>query len=77
MFPFHAQQTNQNKDYKIWTGTNHPEEIVTEGFLRTKLDYIHNNPVKAGWVAEPEDYLYSSASNYTTGRGIMEIDYLF
>lgn len=77
MFQFHAQQTNQNKDYKIWTGTNHPEEIITENFLRTKPDYIHNNPVKAGWVTEPEDYLYSSASNYITGRGIMEIDYLF
>jgi hypothetical protein len=29
-----------------------------------KLDYIHNNPVKAGIVLSPEDYLYSSAVNY-------------
>lgn len=76
-FEFHAKGTNQNKDYKIWTGNNHPEQIYTEEFLRTKLDYIHNNPVRAGWVAKPENYLYSSASNYILGKGIMEIDYLF
>ncbi len=27
-----------------------------------KLDYIHNNPVAAGIVNEPYEYLYSSAS---------------
>ena len=30
----------------------------------TKLKYIHNNPVKAGLVKRPEDYIYSSARNY-------------
>ncbi|HEY0656563.1 MAG TPA: hypothetical protein VGD65_25695 [Chryseosolibacter sp.] len=28
------------------------------------LDYIHENPVNAGIVCSPEDYLYSSAKNY-------------
>lgn len=36
-FAFHAKGTNQNKDYKIWTNDNHPEQIFTEKFLRTKL----------------------------------------
>ncbi|MBX3242032.1 MAG: transposase [Chitinophagaceae bacterium] len=76
-FKYHACGTNQNKDYKLWISGSHPEQIYSEGFMRTKLDYIHNNPVRAGWVEKPEDYLYSSASNYATGRGIMEIDYLF
>jgi putative transposase len=77
MFGFHANRTNQNKDYKIWTNSNHPEEIHSETFLRSKLNYIHENPVRAGWVEKPEDYLYSSAGNYVKGKGIMEIDYLF
>ncbi|MGN6493944.1 MAG: REP-associated tyrosine transposase [Agriterribacter sp.] len=76
-FAFHAGGTNQNKDYKLWTNNNHPEQIYTEKFMRTKLDYIHDNPVRAGWVEKPEDYLYSSASNYILGKGIMEIDYLY
>ena len=29
-----------------------------------RLEYIHNNPVEAGIVLSPEDYLYSSAINY-------------
>jgi putative transposase len=32
--------------------------------LQQRLDYIHNNPVQAGIVMSPEDYLYSSAVNY-------------
>jgi len=32
--------------------------------IETRLSYIHENPVRAGLVAEAEDYLYSSARNY-------------
>ena len=63
MFLFYGNRTNQNKEFKIWTGDNHPEEITTHEFLMTKLNYIHENPVRAGWVRKPEDYLYNSASN--------------
>lgn len=76
MFSFYANKTNQNKNYKIWTNDNYPEEIFSDAFLKTKLKYIHQNPVRAGWVNNSEDYLYSSASNYIKGKGIMEIDYL-
>lgn len=76
MFRFYANRTNQNKEFKIWTGDNHPEEIYSKEFFITKLNYIHENPVRAGWVQRPDDYIYSSASNYETGKGIFEIDYL-
>jgi hypothetical protein len=32
--------------------------------MERSLDYIHDNPVKAGIVLSPEHYLYSSAINY-------------
>ena len=38
-----------------------------------KLEYIHNNPVKAGFVDEPEHYLYSSAINYSGGKGMIDL----
>ena len=41
------------------------EVIQNEAMLLTKLDYIHNNPVKAGIVDSPEKYLFSSARNYS------------
>lgn len=76
MFKFYAKFNNQNKEYKMWISGSHPEEITSEKLLRTKLNYIHENPVRAGWVLKPEDNVYSSASNYITGKGICEIDYL-
>lgn len=75
MFKYYAKETNQNKNYKLWTNKNHPEEIRSEKFLKVKLNCIHDNPVRAGWIKEPGDYIYSSASDYISGKGIMEIDY--
>ncbi|MFC1651966.1 transposase [Patescibacteria group bacterium] len=50
--------------FQIWQHSNYPEFIETEKFFFQKLEYIHNNPVKAGYVKKPEDYLFSSARNY-------------
>jgi len=77
MFQYFARPSSQNLYFKMWTGDNHPEHIYSLDFLMTKLNYIHNNPVKAGLVELPEHYLYSSASNYILGKGMIEIDYLF
>lgn len=77
MFDFYANRTNNNKFFKVWTGNNHPEEIHSQSFMMTKLNYIHNNPVKAGIVAEPSHYLYSSAANYEGKKGLIDIDFLY
>ena len=45
--------------------------------MMSKLNYIHENPVRAGLVREPSDYLYSSAGDYQGKNGLMEIDFLF
>ncbi len=38
-----------------------------------KLDYLHLNPVEAGIVLLAAHYLLSSASNYVTGRGVLDV----
>lgn len=49
--------------------------IRSEKQFRMKLAYIHNNPVKAGLVAEAVNYPYSSARDWLgVGRGTIEID---
>ena len=63
---------SRNKNYQFWQYGNHPEEIYTEKFLWSKIDYIHLNPVRAGVVEKSADYLYSSASNYMGGRGVLK-----
>lgn len=42
-------------------------------FFKQKLDYIHQNPVRAEFVRYPQDYLYSSAIDYAGGRGLLEV----
>jgi len=39
-----------------------------------KLDYIHNNPVKQGYVSLPEHWRYSSAGFYAGLPGVIDID---
>ena len=41
-----------------------------------RLNYIHDNPVKEGLVYEPEHYIYSSALDYSGGKGLLEIELL-
>ncbi|MDZ7798275.1 MAG: hypothetical protein U5L76_01505 [Patescibacteria group bacterium] len=52
--------------------------IYSENKLEQKLNYIHNNPVKAKIVKKPEDYKWSSYRNYyLDDDSIIEINQLF
>src|SRR6185436_18084705 len=53
-----------NKMIQVWIQDNNPMLIETPNFFWQKLEYIHYNPVKAGLVFNPEDYVFSSATNY-------------
>ena len=48
--------------YQFWQKTNMPELIVNEDFYITKAKYIEQNPVRKGYVREPEHWVYSSAN---------------
>ena len=56
------------RNYKVWQDGNHPIQLSSAALARQKLAYIHNNPVAAEIVAEPGDYLFSSARDYYTNR---------
>ncbi len=64
LFAKAAKTHNRNKEFQFWRYGNHPEEVYSNKFLWSKLDYIHLNPVRAGWVHKASHYIYSSASNY-------------
>jgi len=63
-FRFNAQQHSSNKIYQVCTHENHAVYLYGSKFIREKIDYLHQNPVRAGIVERPEDYLYSSARWY-------------
>lgn len=62
--------------YKIWQDGNEAKEIHMTPFLEEKMNYIHNNPVKAEIVTKPEDYLYSSARDYAGEKGLVKIEFI-
>ncbi len=53
----------RNSEYQFWTHENHAAYIFSNKFIAQKSDYIHDNPVRAGIVEKPEEYLYSSAKD--------------
>jgi REP element-mobilizing transposase RayT len=75
-FKFNASHHNSNKSYQVWTHDNHAIQLYSNEFIRQRIEYIHNNPVKAGIVQYPEDYLYSSARNYASLEAPIDIPIL-
>jgi REP element-mobilizing transposase RayT len=73
-FEFACKSHSRNEKYQFWKYGNHPEEVYSEKFLWQKLDYIHKNPVRAGIVEKASHYIYSSASNYVNGTGLLDIE---
>ena len=72
-----AGEKNSNvKKRQFWQQHNKPIELWSAEVIDQKLNYIHNNPVEAGFVLEPEHWKYSSAIDYAGGKGLLEIDYI-
>ncbi len=64
------------KSMQFWQQHNKPIELWSPEVIDQKVDYIHNNPVAAGFVTEAHYWKYSSAIDYSGGRGMLEIDYV-
>jgi len=71
-----AGMKNSNVQFRqFWQQNNQPIEIWSLKVFEQKLNYIHNNPVEAGFVTNPIDWKYSSTRNYGNDyQTILEID---
>ncbi|MEO8041311.1 MAG: transposase [Acidobacteriota bacterium] len=47
--------------YSVWEHHSDTFLVTSESMMMQKVNYIHFNPVKAGFVEHPDDYLYSSS----------------
>ena len=63
-----------DRKYQLWQEGSHAELIFSETVMRQKLDYIHQNPVKRGYVDHAEHWRYSSARNYAGQEGLVAIE---
>ncbi len=62
-----------DRNYQLWQEGSHPQVIKDEEMMHQKIEYIHNNPVKRGYVDDPVHWRYSSARNYAGQEGLLEI----
>ncbi len=54
--------------FRFWKEDNQPKLLETERFYMQKLNYIHDNPVRKGYVDRPECWRWSSANPHSPIR---------
>ena len=70
---YFKMQHKVEQKFQLWQEGNHPQEILDKYMMLQKLEYIHQNPVRRGYVNKPEDWRYSSARNYDGGACLMNV----
>ncbi len=76
MFKKAGSKKSNVKNGQFWQQNNQPIELWSNKIIDLKIDYVHNNPVKAGFVSEPRHWKYSSAKNYAGEIGVIDIDFV-
>jgi putative transposase len=69
----HFADARKDELNQLWQYDNHPIELFSNHVTLQKLEYIHLNPVRAGFVDEPWHYRYSSAKDYSGMKGLLDI----
>jgi REP element-mobilizing transposase RayT len=69
----HKLRHKTKSEYQVWAEGSMPKQIQRDEMMLQKLEYIHNNPVKRGYVDEPTYWRYSSARNYAGRPGLVDV----
>lgn len=72
-FEYAGRNDKKITNYRFWQEGNDAQEIFLQDYFNQKLNYIHQNPVRAEIVNNPEDYRYSSAIDYAGGKGLLNV----
>jgi len=72
-FAYYKLKHKTQSQYQFWQEGSHPEEMRDATLLMQRLDYIHNNPVKRGYVDLPEHWRYSSARAYLGQESLLPV----
>ena len=73
-FDEEKMKRRKGRNYQIWQEGTHPQIISSESIMKQKIEYIHNNPVKAGLVDDLDKWKFSSAVNYSGKIGVLDVN---
>ncbi len=71
---FYKKANHTNKTYQVWEEGYQPKLIQDDKTMVQKINYIHQNPVKRGYVDEAWHWRYSSARDYEDMLGLVEVE---
>jgi REP element-mobilizing transposase RayT len=72
-FEFSGRNDKKIKNFRFWQEGTDIQEVFLNDYFEQKMEYIHNNPVKAEIVNLPHEYRYSSAIDYAGGKGLLPV----
>jgi putative transposase len=61
-FEHHSKISPQKQKMQFWKHDNHPFFLYSNEMIQQKVDYIHYNPVEAGFVNSAHEWRLSSAN---------------
>ena len=69
-----GKKNSSNFRFKLWQHENHPILLDSDVMFNQRLNYLHWNPVTAGFVSEPWHWKCSSAIDYMTDQnGLLDL----
>ncbi len=70
---FYKLRHKVDQTYQLWQEGSHPQIIESDDVMWQKVEYIHNNPVRRGYVDDPTHWRYSSAKSYAGQKGLIDV----
>ena len=62
-----------DQSHQVWQEGSHPKIIETDSVMWQKLEYIHHNPLRRGYIDDPLHWRYSSVRCYAGLEGMIEV----
>ena len=71
---FYKKDHKKDSQHQLWQDGYQPKLILSDKMMREKIEYIHNNPIKRGYVDKDWHWRYSSARDYKGLKGLINIE---
>ncbi len=71
---FYKKAHKTDREFQLWQEGIQPKLIQSDATMISKIKYIHENPVKRGYVDDASHWCYSSARVYEGAVGLLDIE---
>jgi len=71
-----GKYNSRNKNFQFWQNGYHPIHCWKKELIAPKIKYIHQNPVRAGFVNYDYEWKHSSAGDSVKDIGMVKIEKL-